>query len=80
MQCPDYRMLLTLIAGSDLLGVVSNASLVSDNERGLIQPLSIREGLPRYDVCMFWKRSPGASAGTGARAVIEALAQHDPTG
>ena len=80
VQCPDYRMLLRLIAGSDLLGVVSNASLVSDNERGLIQPLSIREGLPRYDVCMFWKRSPGASAGTGARAVIEALAQHDPTG
>lgn len=80
VQCPDYRMLVRLIATSDLLGVASNASLVSESERDLVRPLSMREGLPRYDVCMFWMRSPGFPPGSGARAVIDALAGQGEAG
>ena len=63
---------------SDLLGVISNASLVAESERELVRPLSIREGLPRYDVCLFWSRSPGTPAGNGIGAVVGALARLAP--
>lgn len=79
VQCPDYRMLLALIAGSDLLGVISNPALVSDQERHTVRPLSIREGLPRYDVCLFWAKDKGAPADRGVRAVVDALVQQAPT-
>lgn len=73
VQCPDYRMLMRLIGGSDLLGVISNASLVSGDEAQTVRPLSIRDGLPRYDVCLFWSSSVAAQGRPATRAVVRAL-------
>ena len=73
VQCPDYRMLMRLIAGSDLLGVISNASLVSGDEAATVCPLSIREGLPRYDVCLFWSGHASVPSKHAVEAVTQAL-------
>lgn len=81
VQCPDYRMLMRLIAGSDLLGVISNASLVSGDEAATVRPLSIRDGLPRYDVCLFWSGQATAPGRQAVAAVTQALiAQAGRTG
>lgn len=76
VQCPDYRMMLRLISGSDLLGVISNASLVPLDERPAVRPLSIREGLPRYDVCLFWSANASAARNIGTTIVVNALIGH----
>ena len=47
-------MLVRLVASSDLLGVVSHPALVPDPEKMGIHRLGVSEGLPHYNVCMFW--------------------------
>jgi LysR family transcriptional regulator, regulator of abg operon len=54
VQCADYPMLLAMLAGTDLLGVISHPSLVDASRLREIRPLHIAEGLPHYDVCLFW--------------------------
>lgn len=54
VQCTDYAMLVRLVASSDLLGVVSHPALVPDPEKMGIHRLGVSEGLPHYNVCMFW--------------------------
>ncbi|MET4580205.1 LysR family transcriptional regulator [Ottowia thiooxydans] len=56
VQCTDYAMLVQIVAGSDLLGVVSHPRLVAQSTQQAIVALSVDEGLPHYDVCLFWPR------------------------
>lgn len=81
VQCANYTMLLRLVADTDLLGVVSNSALVRDFGHLDIQPLAIREGLPRYDVCLVWSEQARDSGGEGFARVVDMLAAHGlPTG
>jgi len=74
VQCADYAMLVQIVADTDLLGVVSHPRLVPQ-PRGLgIVPVRIGEGLPHYEVCLFWPRRTGRS-GAAVRCIVEALAQ-----
>ncbi|WP_051237510.1 LysR family transcriptional regulator [Ottowia thiooxydans] len=56
VQCTDYAMLVQIVAGSDLLGVVSHPRLVAQSTQQGIVALSVEEGLPHYEVCLFWPR------------------------
>ena len=69
-------MLLRLVAGTDLLGVVSNSALVRDFGHLGIQPLAIREGLPRYDVCLVWSEQAKARGDESVTSVVEMLVAH----
>ena len=75
VQCANYTMLLRLVADTDLLGVVSNSALVRDFGHLGIQPLAIREGLPRYDVCLVWSEQARASGGDSFTSIIEMLVE-----
>lgn len=60
VQCADYPTLLTLVAQSDLLCVVPHPALVPEGQQDVLRVLRIREGLPKYEVCLFWgKTRPG---------------------
>ena len=65
VQCADYPALLSLVGQSDLLCVVPHPVLVSEGQRDALRPIRIREGLPQYEVCLFWGQArlgvqPGA--------------------
>jgi DNA-binding transcriptional LysR family regulator len=70
-QCQDYRTMLNLVACSDLLCVVPYPTLLT----GLVnvRPLNIGEGLPHYDVGMFWLRTQSQPNLALIRAVVPAL-------
>lgn len=55
VHCSDYAALLKIVAGSDLLGVVPHPALLEGQAAGVLQPIAIREGLPQYEVCLFWR-------------------------
>lgn len=54
VQCADYPALLNLVAKTDLMCVVPHPTIVPRAQELGIAPLSIRDGLPRYEVCLFW--------------------------
>jgi hypothetical protein len=62
-----------LVASSDLLGVISNVALIEDSKRLGVRSLNIREGLPRYDVCLFWSKAAVQNGSRNFTPVIEAL-------
>lgn len=70
-QCQDYQTMLNLVARSDLLCVVPYPNLITDQVS--IRPLSILEGLPHYDVGMFWLRTQSQQNRALLRIVIPAL-------
>ena len=70
-QCPDYRTMLNLVACSDLLCVVPYPTLVEGHAN--VRPLDIQEGLPLYDVGMFWLRTPSRPNRALIRVVVPAL-------
>ncbi|MFD0668790.1 LysR family transcriptional regulator [Ramlibacter sp. MAHUQ-53] len=55
VQCADYAMLLKIVSASDLLGVVSHPGLVPAPHRQGLVPVRVTEGLPHYEVCLFWQ-------------------------
>lgn len=58
VQCTDYAALLNLVAHSELLCVLPHPVLLAQPaQAGLVQ-LPLREGLPRYEVCAFWRMPP----------------------
>lgn len=73
VQCADYPALLNLVAHSDLLCVVPHPELMSVKQGTVLHSLHIREGLPQYDVCIFWPSSKKARNATVIDAVIQAL-------
>lgn len=74
VQCSDYRMLMSFIAGGDLLGVITNAALVTGDDQAATRPLMIRDGLPHYDVCVFWQAGLAGERRRVCDAVIRSLA------
>lgn len=54
VQCADYPTLLSLVTTSELLCVVPHPSIAPRAQELGIRPLSIRDGLPRYEVCLYW--------------------------
>lgn len=73
LQCADYRTLIELVAASDLLCVVPHPALVPESLRERLQCLHIPEGLPQYDVCVFWRREPPPSQAQLLEAIVAAL-------
>lgn len=53
LDCADYISLLHAVANSDMMGVVPHAILVGDMAGRKVQALHVREGLPRYEVCVY---------------------------
>lgn len=51
-QCQDYPTMLNLVARSDLLCVVPHPALMTGQQD--VHALNIEEGLPQYNVGMFW--------------------------
>lgn len=73
VHCADYPMLLRLVGHSDLLGVVSHPALVRPRGMG-VQRLALVEGLPHYQVCLFWTAdAPGGGARDAVRDLLQAL-------
>jgi LysR family transcriptional regulator of abg operon len=61
VQCADYPTLLNLVAHTDLLCVVPHAALAPQAPaQSGISALRIREGLPLYEVCLFWSSGKDA--------------------
>jgi DNA-binding transcriptional LysR family regulator len=62
VQCGNYPTLLELVSQTDLLCVVPHPVLrPSDAARGGFCVVKVDEGLPLYEVCLFWPatREPG---------------------
>lgn len=73
-QCDDYAMLLRIVAQSDLLCVLPHQALLDSIPAGMVRPLKIREGLPRYEVCLYLKAAPpGGRHAEALRAVVQAV-------
>lgn len=70
VQCADYPTLLNLVAQSDLLCVVPHAELTRRTGQAGITSLKIREGLPLYEVCLFWR---SGRPSRNARALIDII-------
>lgn len=57
VQCGDYPTLLNLVAQSELLCVVPHPALQpQEAARDGFEIVRIREGLPLYEVCLFWSK------------------------
>ena len=72
--CPDYRMLVRLVAGTDLLSVIPHQILISADEHAAIRPLQIREALPRYEVCLHFADAGWVDGSPLALAIAALLA------
>ncbi len=79
VQCADYMALLDLVSRSDLLCVVPHPVLLQQRHEGAVRALHLREGLPKYEVCLFWRLGRSGDAGR-VRAVVAMLDQqpHQP--
>lgn len=77
VQCADYSMLLRIVGETDLLCVVSHPSLVTDAQRQGVTPLHIAEGLPHYEVCLFWYDADVRPWPPGMAQVMAALCHTD---
>ena len=73
VQCADYPTLLALVAETDLLCVVPHPALVCEAQRDALRVIRIREGLPQYEVCLFWGQSRPVVRPEVMEAVIQAL-------
>ncbi|MDR3453983.1 MAG: LysR family transcriptional regulator [Rhodoferax sp.] len=73
VQCDDYPVLLNLVAHSDLLCVVPHPVLRPPKGCTAVRALHIREGLPQYDVCVFWPSGKQSRSAATVDAVIRAL-------
>ena len=80
VQCADYTALLHLVAHSDLLCVVPHPMLLHEPERHAVCMLQILEGLPQYEVCMFWppgRRARHRAAVDDITRMLKALVESD---
>lgn len=73
-QCPDYLTLMTVIAESSSMGVIPMSRIADSFAGGAIHRLSIVEGLPQYDVCLYRYPGPQAEPIDALEAAILALA------
>lgn len=82
-QCDDYNACLEIIGSSDLMTVIPNPRLVDEFQRTRVFELQIKEGMPRYDVCLFQRAARGGrsldrAAEAIAHAILEASGHGGP--
>ncbi len=75
VQCADYPALLNFVAHSDLLCVVPHPALMPKGPEPELCPLQIRDGLPQYEVCLFWVPRRAGPQAPAVSAVLRALRQ-----
>ena len=73
VQCADYMAATNLVAHTDLLCMIPHPALLQICQGMGIAPLRIREGLPRYEVCLFWRPAQPEDGAASVKAVIAAL-------
>lgn len=73
VQCPDFRGLVTLVGATDLLCVIPHPALLTADAHETIAPLAIREGLPRYEICLFRRRDGDAERLAIVESITEAM-------
>ncbi len=78
VQCADYMAVTNLVAHTDLLCMIPHPALLQMCQGMGIAPLRIREGLPRYEVCLFWRSVLPEQGMDGVQAVIDALTSLPP--
>ena len=78
VQCGDYPTLLNLVARTELLCVVPHPALrPPEAARESFDVVQVREGLPLYEVCLFWsKGTPLRHAGLLDSIVDRLKSQH----
>jgi hypothetical protein len=69
--------LLDLVARSDMLCVVPHPVLIPAHQLQSVCALKVREGLPRYEVCLFWRVNGQACNRTAIAAIVAALSERD---
>lgn len=79
LRCADYLTLLDLVAQSDMLCVVPHPALLQHRHRKALQALNIVEGLPQYEVCLFWRSLPTPHLGGVVDEVVAQLSFHTDT-
>jgi DNA-binding transcriptional LysR family regulator len=73
MQCADYVALLNVVARSDLLCSIPHPALLRGIAHPGVAPLRVREGLPRYEVCVFWRTDAPSPMRDVIANVVQAL-------
>lgn len=74
LQCADYGALLNVVARSELLCTLPHPALLPDPPSAGLVRLPLREGLPRYEVCAFWRARPSPAL-KALLAVLGSLAE-----
>ena len=80
VQCSDYPAMVHLVADSDLLCVVPHPILLPHDDRNRIQALRLREGLPQYDVSVFWPIASRKAVAVAVSAIVSVLLQSKGAG
>lgn len=77
VHCANYAGLMELISHSDLMAVIPHTVIVSRLPRGRLQRINVREGLPRYDVCLYVSahRKAPRSISDVTEAILRAASQ-----
>lgn len=73
VQCADYMTVLDLVSRTDLLCVVPHPALLQKRHEAAVRAIHLREGLPKYEVCLFWWPGRQACDGAVIEAVVKAL-------
>lgn len=73
VQCQNYMILLQLVAETDLMGVLPHSVLGDNFFQDKVRALHIREGLPRYDVCLYVRAGTQGYRSASVKRMAEAL-------
>jgi LysR family transcriptional regulator of abg operon len=74
IQCADYPTLLNLVTETDLLCVVPHPALQPQEAvRDAFAVVRIREGLPLYEVCLFWSSSKQPRSAKVIDSIVDRL-------
>lgn len=73
VQFDGYASMVNLVAHSDLLCVIPHPILLSDSQRLQLSELHLREGLPQYEVSLFWPSVAQQRTPALIRALVQAL-------
>ncbi len=73
VQCADYMTVLDLVANSNLLCVVPHPVLIQQRQQENLRALKVREGLPQYEVCLFWRLHHPSTNTQAIAAIVDRL-------
>lgn len=73
VQCDSYAVMLNLVAHSDMLCAVPHPILLGEPPHAGLTALQLREGLPQYEVSLFWPGREQQRRPQLVQAVVQAL-------